>query len=114
MFNLGMNPEKLLAGLALAVCAVMLLRLALPEPRRVRFDRALLRSWQQLASFATNLIHWPTRRRQARQAALDAITRAQKKSEAPLAKGQWKGNVYTPDSFGSGRDGDAPSKRDLH
>lgn len=109
-----MNSEKLLAGLALTVCLVMLLRLALPAPRRDRFDRALLRGWQQLASFTTNLFQWPTRRRQARQAALDAITRAQKKSSGSSARGQWKGNVYTPDSFGSQQDGDGPSKRDLH
>lgn len=109
-----MNPEKLLAGLALLVCVAMLLRLVLSAPRRVRFDRALLRSWQQLASFVTNLIQWPSRRRQARQAAVDAITRAQKKSSRPSAKGQWKGNVYTPDAFGSEPDGDLPPKRDLH
>jgi hypothetical protein len=73
-----MNPEKLLAGLSLVVCAVMLLRLTLRAPRRA-----------------------------ARAAAQDAIRRAQTKPN-----GQWKGNVYTPDSFGSERK--PPSKRDLH
>jgi hypothetical protein len=102
-----MNPEKLLAGLALMVCAAMLLRLALPAPRRQRFDRALLRMWQRLSTTVINLIHWPARRRAAREAAQDAIRRAQNKPS-----GQWKGNVYTPDSFGSERK--PPSKRDLH
>jgi hypothetical protein len=102
-----MNPEKLLAGLALVVCAVMLLRLTLREPRRARFDRALLRIWQQLSASVRNLIHWPARRRAARAAAQDAIRRAQTKPS-----GQWKGNVYTPDSFGAERK--PPSKRDLH
>jgi hypothetical protein len=102
-----MNPEKLLAGLALAVCAVMLLRLILRAPRRERFDRALLRMWQRLSAAVTNLIHWPVRRRAAREAAQEAIRRAQNKPS-----GQWKGNVYTPDSFGPERE--PPSKRDLH
>ncbi|XVJ71397.1 MAG: hypothetical protein HEQ39_18720 [Rhizobacter sp.] len=102
-----MNPEKLLAGLAFAVCVVMLLRMALPAPRLGRFDRGFLRAWRQLWTACTDLMHWPARRRAARQAAQDAIRRAQNKPG-----GQWKGNVYTPDSFGSERD--PPSKRDLH
>jgi hypothetical protein len=102
-----MNPEKLLAALALAVCVVMLLRMAVPATRRARLDRALLRIWQQLRTAAHNLIHWSARRRAAREAAQDAIRRAQTKPS-----GQWKGNVYTPDSFGSERK--PPSKRDLH
>jgi hypothetical protein len=102
-----MNPEKLLAALALAVCVVMLLRMALPATRRARLDRAMLRIWQQLSASVHNLIHWSARRRAAREAAQDAIRRAQTKPS-----GQWKGNVYTPDSFGSERK--PPSKRDLH
>jgi hypothetical protein len=102
-----MNPEKLLAGLAFVVCVVMLLRLALPAARRDRIDRGLRRSWQYLSAAVTGLACWPARRRAARQAAQDAIRRAQNKPS-----GQWKGNVYTPDSFGSERN--PPSKRDLH
>ncbi len=102
-----MNPEKLLAGLALAVCVVMLLRLTLRAPRRERFDRALLRMWQQRSTAVTNLIHRPARRRAAREAAQDAIRRAQNKPG-----GQWKGNVYTPDSFDSERK--PPPEGDLH
>ena len=104
-----MNPEKLLAALALLVCAVMLLRLVVAAPHRERFDRALSRTWQKMSSLAIQLVRWPTRRRQARQGALDAIARAQRQP-----KGQWKGNVYTPDSFSGHKDGDTPSKRDLH
>jgi hypothetical protein len=102
-----MNPEKLLAGLALAVCVVMLLRLALPHRRRQRFDHALLQAWQRLSLCTMNVIQWPARRRAARAAAQDAIRRAQNKPS-----GQWKGNVYTPDSFGSEQK--PRSKRDLH
>ena len=96
-----------MAGLALAVCLVMLLRLALPAPRRGRFDRALLKMWQRLSLAVINLVQWPARRRAARAAAQDAIRRAQNKPS-----GQWKGNVYTPDSFGSERE--PPPNRDLH
>jgi hypothetical protein len=102
-----MNPEKLLAGLALAVCVAVLVRLALRPPRRQRFDRALLQVWQQLSTGTMNVIQWPARRRAAREAAQEVIRRAQNKPT-----GQWKGNVYTPDSFGSERK--PPSKRDLH
>ena len=102
-----MNPERLLAGLALAVCVVMLLRLALPAPRRQRFDRVLLKIWHRLSLAVIKLIQWPAQRRAARAAAQDAIRRAQNKPS-----GQWTGNVYTPDSFGSERK--PPSKNDLH
>jgi hypothetical protein len=104
-----MNPEKLLAGLALAVCVAMLGRMLLSTTRRHRLDGALRRTWQQLKSTLIGLIHWPTHRRNARKAARDAIARAQQKP-----KGRWKGNVYTPDSFGSEPDREPPSKRDLH
>jgi hypothetical protein len=107
ILNASMNPEKLLAGLALAVCVGMLLRMALPAPRRGRLDRGFLRAWQQLRATLAHLIHGPARRRAAREAAQQAIRRAQNKPS-----GQWKGNVYTPDSFGSDRE--PPSKRDLH
>lgn len=83
--------EKLLAGLVLAFCVVMLLRLALGSARRGRFDRFFRRLWAGLRSRAVALWHWPRSRRKAQQLADDAIRRAR--------EGTWDGNVYTPDQF---------------
>lgn len=84
--------EKVLAGLALAVCAVLLLRLVLGEPRRRRFDAALRRAWLATKRRASHLWHWRERKRLAEQAAADAIERARR-------AGEWDGNVYKPKSF---------------
>ena len=91
--------EKLLAGTAIAVCAILLLGLCLGERRRERLDaglgraaracaraaracrRALLRAW-----------HWPAARRNAARIAAEAIRRAQ----GGVTR---EGNVYKPKSF---------------
>lgn len=83
--------ERILAGLVVAICAVMLLRLALGPARQQRFDRFFMRLWNALRAWATALWRWPRSRRQARQLADDAIRRA--------SEGSWDGNVYTPDQF---------------
>ncbi|MFT3665134.1 hypothetical protein [Piscinibacter sp.] len=72
--------EKVPAGVVLACCAVMLLRLALGPARRQRFDAFFVRLWR-----------WPRSRRKARKLADDAIARARGVRR--------EGNVYTPDSF---------------
>lgn len=76
-----MIVEKLLAGIVLAACAVMLLRLALGPARRQRFDAFFVRLWR-----------WPRTRRNAQKLADDAIRRAR-------GGVRRDGNVYTPDSF---------------
>lgn len=76
--------EKVLAGIVLAVCVVMLVRLALGARARMRFDhiaRAVGRS-------PIMLVH----RIRAARAAAQAIRRAK-------SAGEWDGNVYTPKSF---------------
>ena len=84
--------EQVFAGLVLAVCAVLLLRLVLGEPRRRRFDAAMRRAWSAVKRRALHLWHWRERKRQAEQAAADAIERARR-------AGEWDGNVYKPKSF---------------
>ncbi len=83
--------EKVFAALVVAVCAVMLLRLALGPARQPRFDRFFVKRWNTLRAWAIALWRWPRSRRQAQQLADDAIRRAR--------EGRWDGNVYTPDQF---------------
>ena len=83
--------EKIFAALVVAICAVMLLRLALGPVRRQHFDRFFVRSWNTIRAWAIALWRWPRSRRQAQQLADDAIRRAR--------EGTWDGNVYTPDQF---------------
>ena len=92
--------EKMFAALALAVCAVLLLRLLIGERRRYRFDAAARRVWVALRRFGLSLLrsgawlyHWRSSRRQAAQAAEEAIRRARG------SDGTWDGNVYKPKSF---------------
>ena len=83
--------EKVFAALVVAVCAVMLLRLALGPARQQRFDRFFVRAWNTLRAWAIALWRWPRSRKAAQQLADDAIRRAR--------EGRWEGNVYTPEQF---------------
>jgi hypothetical protein len=92
--------EKIFAALTLTVCAVLLMRMLIGERRRYRFDAAARRLWFTLRRFglwlqrgASSLWHWRSSRRQAAQAAEEAIRRARS------ADGSWDGNVYKPKSF---------------
>ncbi len=90
--------EPLLAGLTLAVCAVLLVRLCLPPAYRQRVDRTL-RGWGwTLRHGALQLWHWRASRRLARAEADAAIRRARAGKLAD-DDGEWNGNVYTPTSF---------------
>ena len=92
--------QQIFAGLALAVCALLLLRLVIGERRRYRFDAAARRLWFRLRRFGLalqrkllSLWHWRSSRRKAAQAAEETIRRARG------AEGSWDGNVYKPKSF---------------
>ena len=90
--------EPLLAGLTLAVCTVLLVRLCLSPARRQRFDRTL-RGWGwALRHGALQLWHWRTSRRLARTEA-EAVIRRARAGKAADDDGEWSGNVYTPKSF---------------
>lgn len=83
--------EKVFAGVVLAMCVVLLVRLALGASRRARFDRWARSAAWGLRARAVALWRWPRSRRQAQQLADDAIRRAR--------EGHWDGNVYTPERF---------------
>jgi len=86
-----MLMEKILAGVLFAICAVMLLRLAIGERRRWRFDQWFARLWQATRARARALWHWRRSRQTAEREAEAAIRRAR--------EGDWDGNVYKPKSF---------------
>ena len=76
--------EKVLAGVGVAVCVVMLVRLCLSAQARYRFDHAV-RSVARLPMLAVHRVR-------ASRGAAEAIRRAK-------TGGDWQGNVYTPKSF---------------
>lgn len=84
--------EKVFAGIALAVCAVLLLRMLLPEPQRERLDAAWQRAVQGGRHLALRVWFWRTHRQRAAREAEEAIRRAQRSVERD-------GNVIRPDSF---------------
>ena len=96
--------EKLFAGIVLAVCAVLMLRLLIGARRRARFDAAVRRAWGRLRWFLDTVWHWRSRRRAAQRAA-DAVIRRARGREAnghgddDSRDGEWEGNVYKPKSF---------------
>ena len=94
--------EKLFAGLVLALCLVLMLRLVLGARRRDRFDAAARRAWGNSQQFLSSAYHWRNHRREAERKADEVIRRAQGRSansESPEGDGEWEGNVYKPKSF---------------
>ena len=92
--------QQVFTGLVLATCALLLFRLVIGERRRYRFDAAARRLWFTLRRFGLALQrkllllwNWRSSRRQAAQAAEEAIRRARG------ADGAWDGNVYKPKTF---------------
>lgn len=84
--------EKVLAGIVLALCVGLFVRLLVGERRRYRLDAWLQRSAATLAQRARLLWHWRRTRREAQRAADEAIRRARGEVERD-------GNVYRPKSF---------------
>lgn len=84
--------ENVFAGIALAVCAVLLLRMALPERQRERLDAAWQRAVQGSRLLARRVWFWRTHRQRAAREAEEAIRRAQR-------SGERDGNVIRPDAF---------------
>ena len=89
--------EKLLAGTTLAICLLMLLRLALGPRHRMRFDAAVQRATARLRARGLLIWRWPAARRRAAATADEAIRRARQRGRAD--DGHWDGNVYRPKSF---------------
>lgn len=86
--------ESILAGLVLAVCLVLAVRLLLGPREQRRFDAWMRETWARLVAGAQRLRHWRSDREAAKKAAAEAIERA-----ARRANGQWDGNVHRSDSF---------------
>src|ERR1700712_4171777 len=87
--------ERVLAAIVIAICAVMLVRLALSGRRRARFDAFFRRLWMRLRHAGHAISRWRQARRNveiARKTADELIKRARD-------RGEWNGNVYTPKSF---------------
>jgi hypothetical protein len=95
--------EKLFAGIVLAVCLALMLRMLLGARRRARFDAAARRAWGNSQHFLRSAYHWRSHRREAERTADEAIRRAKGRSGnsdgAGGADGEWEGNVYKPKSF---------------
>jgi hypothetical protein len=84
--------EKVFAAGALAVCGVLLLRMALPERQRDRLDAAWQRALHGSRQLARRAWFWRTHRQTAAREAEEAIRRAQRSVERD-------GNVIRPDAF---------------
>ena len=85
--------NEVLAGITLAICAVLIARLLMGETRRWRFDAAVQRAWAVTRSGVLRAWRWPAARRAAAREAEEAIRRAARVS------GEWDGKVYRPDAF---------------
>lgn len=96
--------EKIFAAAMLAVCLVLIVRMAIGPRRRSRFDAALGR-WRARAGSARpgRWLARPTLQSRAERAAAEAIERARRASRQV----DRDGNVYRPKSFKG-------KKRDLH
>jgi DNA invertase Pin-like site-specific DNA recombinase len=84
--------EQVLAGIVLAFCAALLLRMLLRERERRRVDAVWQRAAQGGRQLARRLWFWPSRRRRAAREAEEAIRRAQHGAERD-------GKVVHPDAF---------------
>jgi hypothetical protein len=111
--------EQIVAGAALVICAVLLLRLALGERRRARFDAALQHAWERVVvGWRAHVQRTGSRRdpekervKAARAASREAdavIRRAQSQARDAIRKGSVEtvrpetdvqGNVIRPKSF---------------
>lgn len=90
--------ERVLAAIAIAICAVLLLRLLIGERRRWRLDADLRRRWRSLSTTARRVRLWRSSRRDAAKVAEEAIRRARDAARRG-DRGEWDGNVYKPKSL---------------
>ncbi len=84
--------EAFFAGLALAVCMVLLARLCVGPARRRRFDQAVRRAALAAGRHAKRLLRWRASSKAAARAADEAIRRARGGVDR-------EGNVYRPRDF---------------
>ena len=87
--------EKVMAGLVLAVCLVLLVRIFLGPRLRYRLDRSATNAWHRLQRGIGRL----TRRRRSRAPSAEDAAKAAEEAIRRAQEGSWRGNVYTPKSF---------------
>ncbi len=92
--NIWTVIEKLVAALIVGTCLVLLLRLAIGDTRRWRFDAVVRRNWNRIRLTAWRTWNWRASRRQAARAADEVIRRARGSSQV-----ERDGNVYKPKDF---------------
>lgn len=95
--------EQVLAGLVLAVCVLLLLRLTLNAPRRYRIDSALRRAWQWCGQQLRRPGQHRARKRAAAAQAEELIRRVRREVER-------EGNVIRPRQFRGTREPREPRK----
>jgi hypothetical protein len=86
--------ETLLAGVVVAVCAALMLRLLIGDVRRHRLDAAVSRRWRNARLRVRDAWQWRSVRRNAAREAEDAIRRASQGAKR-------EGNVIRPKQFES-------------
>ena len=86
--------EFLLAAFALALCVLLLARLALGERRRQRVDAALAGAWRGVRLRLSGLTGKRGAQRDANRLAQEAIARAKRR-----AAHDQDGNVVRPEAF---------------
>lgn len=95
-----MDLTRWASALVVAVCVLMLVRLVLPAPKRVRLDQRVLSLWRQAPKVLSRrwhaLRHGRRHRVDAERLARDAIERARKTTV------ERDGNVIKPDAFNKG------------
>lgn len=88
--------ERILAGVVVGICVLLLVRLSIGARRRQRLDRVLLDRWQALRRVAWSVWHWRASRRAATQAADEARRAIERARQRKVDR---QGNVYTPEAF---------------
>ena len=100
---------RVLAGMVLAVCLALLVRMVIGARLRSRLDAAAQRLWQRVRRGRP----LPTRTerradpKEAARMAQEAIRRASR-------RGRWEGNVYKPDAFRPPTDDKPTDRRKPH
>ncbi len=87
--------QPVFAGVVLAICLVLMVRLMLGTPRRYRFDTAVRRITARQRRAGLSIWHGRDARREAERARKDADEAIQRARD----RGEWDGNVYTPKAF---------------
>jgi hypothetical protein len=104
------TAETMLAAIGLAVCVVLLVRMAIGQRRRDRLDAGLQRSARQLRQDSRGLWQRRRLRGQAERETEDLIDRV-RRGRTGVDRVQRDGNVIRPSSFNGGADERRPDGR---